>query len=233
MTLSLPGVTVVAIDNVCHDLLREAIKDTLREITPAEVIVWTDRYAFPKCTVREFTGKTLDDVGRVLWYEVPEVVKTEHFLVIQWDGWVLDARVWENSWQEYDYIGAPWWYTDGSPNVGNGGFSLRATEFCRFVAERKQMFPMRHPEDDTLCRRYRRSLDLLNAVFAPQEVAERFSFERIVRRPTFGFHGIFNWPLVLSPDRIQARMEMVNAYVRSRPEWGEFWTQARKLLVHA
>jgi hypothetical protein len=93
-----------------------------------------------------------------------------------------------------------------------------------------QNFPLTNPEDEAICRNYRQSLDLLGFTFAWESEARKFSFERTAQVPTFGFHGIFNWGKVLSPDKLLSRLELVNDYVRSRPEWPEFWTQARTLL---
>jgi hypothetical protein len=35
-------------------------------------------------------------------------VATSHVLVIQWDGYVVNADLWDDDFLRYDYIGAPW-----------------------------------------------------------------------------------------------------------------------------
>jgi len=48
------------------------------------------------------------------------------------------------------------------------------------------------------------------------ELAHRFSFERTVACPIkdiFGFHGMFNWPHVLTPEQIEERVAKAPDYV--------------------
>lgn len=121
---------------------------------------------------------------------------TSHVLIFQHDGYVHNWKAWDNSWLEYDYIGAPWWYGDGM-DVGNGGFSLRSRRLMEIVATDKYInsVGLYHPEDDVICRKYRTYLESVYGIkFAPLEVAERFSFEGY-KQPTkylsdqFGRHG--------------------------------------------
>jgi hypothetical protein len=219
--VALPDVTIVAIDCVAHELVLLALKDTLREIDPAEVLVWSDRYIGPIMPI-PCDCRSLDDVARILWYEVPARVRTSHFLVVQWDGWVLDGSRWDVAWLDVDYLGAPWpWHGDGL-TVGNGGFSLRSTDFARWVAANVGRYPIaRENEDVTLCRRYRPQLQLDGFVWGSRAQAEAFSFEREEPHPTFGYHGAWNWPHVLPPDRLAERIERANDYVRGKVEWRE------------
>jgi hypothetical protein len=220
MLLELPDVTLVAVDSVAHALTRLALEDTLRQIRPAKTIVLSDRHeAVPvgagwvQCeamlSVEAFAG--------MLWYQVPHFVNTSHFLLVQWDGWALDAQCWNPQFLHYDYIGAPWgWFRDGL-NVGNGGFSLRSLRLCKFLAAHTQEFPIRIPEDYALCRVYRPVLERLGLRWAPDAIAGQFAFERT--RPvaqTFGFHGPFNWTTVLSADALAERMALATDWVRGR-----------------
>ena len=229
MPVDLPDVTLVAIDSVAHDLTRLAIEDTLREIEPAEVIVFGDRL-FDRCGLVPCELRSFDDVANVLWRRVPYEVRTSHFLTVQYDGWVLDGEAWRPEWLDCDYIGAPWWYRDGF-NVGNGGFSLRSTAMMRWLAMRSDRFPPRHPEDATLCRGYRPALEREGFCWASQAEADRFAFERMQQRPTFGFHGIWNWPRVLGREALLRRIELANDYVRAKVEWPELMVAARGILV--
>jgi hypothetical protein len=129
--------------------------------------------------------------------------------------------LWNNKWLTYDYIGAPWgWHSDGL-NVGNGGFSLRSRQLGRFIGETQRFVP-KHPEDDTLCREYRKELESFGFLWADLDTARSFAFEREAPvRSTFGFHGIFNWPRVLTQERLARRMCMATEYARKKPEWSE------------
>lgn len=221
--VALPDVTLVVVDSVAHALAALAIEDTLRQITPAEVIVWTDRLL---ALSRDYqwvvaSPASFDDVTRILWYEAPVRVRTSHFLVVQWDGWVIDGRAWRLEWLERAYVGAPWWHADGL-NVGNGGFSLRSTELARWVAVNPGRYPIHHPEDVALCRTHRRELEADGFTWATEAEAAAFAFERTAAtRGTFGFHGAWHWPRVLERDRLGRRLELANDYVRGKPEWKE------------
>jgi Protein of unknown function (DUF5672) len=211
MIIFLPDVSVVLIDNVTEGLAELALEDTMKQISFGNKICVNDTYIIDPDTM---------PYQQILWYSVPQCLTTSHALIIQYDGFVLDASLWRSEWLNYDYIGAPWpWH----PNhrVGNGGFSLRSTRLMKFLAENRGEFPVRYPEDDTLCRVYRPALEVNGFIWAPESVAREFSFEREAPRRTFGFHGIFNFPHVLSKERLEERISLANAYVRSKSEWKE------------
>lgn len=128
--------------------------------------------------------------------ESHKYINASHVLIFQHDGFVNNWKAWDDSWLEYDYIGAPWWYMDGY-NVGNGGFSLRSKRLMEIVAKDMVIQSKRqyHPEDDIICRTYRKYLeDNYQIKFAPIEVAEKFSFEGYMQpakylSDQFGVHG--------------------------------------------
>lgn len=219
MITRLSDVTVVAIDCVAHELTRRALTDTLNQILPAEVLVWSNEYMVPGAQRFDCDLRSMRAVEETLWYEVPKRVKTSHFLVVQWDGWVRNGTRWRDIWLNCDYIGAPWWYK--TLNVGNGGFSLRSTGLAKFVAEHPTWYPLKTPEDQTLCREYAPRLIAEGFQWAPESEAERFAFERTGPWDTFGFHGLFNFPKVLDPDSLQLRLSLANRYVSSKIEWKE------------
>ena len=51
------------------------------------------------------------------------------------------------------------------------------------------------------------------------------------QRPTFGFHGIWNWPRVLRREALLRRIELANDYVRAKVEWPELMAGAQKALT--
>ena len=75
-----------------------------------------------------------DDVNYTCLRVIPRVVATDFTLVVQWDGFAVNAEAWDRRFFRYDYVGACWlWMWGGSrfshwrgPIVGNGGFSLRS-----------------------------------------------------------------------------------------------------------
>ena len=219
MSVILPDVTVVVLDCVAHDLSRAAIADTLKQIDPAEVMVWSDKDIYKNGQWFETDMRSMRQVEETLWYIVPKYITTSHLLIIQWDGWVINGHKWRNLWLNCDYIGAPWWYK--TLNVGNGGFSLRSASLAKFMMNNVALFPIGSPEDQKLCRDYRMRLTRERFYWADEYEAQKFAFERNGPWNTFGFHGLFNWPKVLDPDELQRRLSLCNTYVRSKIEWKE------------
>lgn len=132
-----------------------------------------------------------------------EYFSGSHALIVQWDGFVTDARQWDPRFLEYDYIGAPW--KDGS--VGNGGFSLRSRRLVD--ALRIMQTPETHPEDHCICHRYRAELQTRFGIrFAPLELARRFSWEASdPGHSTFGLHGFFSFHRALDEHELIAYLD--------------------------
>lgn len=212
--LKLPDVTLVTIDTVCHDLAGMAIKECTDKIDFGDVKVFSDkRIDYNTVLIDGFNE--FKELERFTHFKMPTYVKTSHVLMIQWDSWVLDTEKWNNAFLTYDYIGAPWWYDE--LNVGNSGFCLRSIELMNYLIDNEKKFPVIQPEDDTLCRKYQPKLSQFK--WAPQDIAFDFAYERT--RPSidsrhFGFHGLFNWPTVLPPDKYSERMLLArsNSYIQ-------------------
>jgi hypothetical protein len=134
---------------------------------------------------------------------------------VEWDSWIIDPDMWSPAFLEFDYVGAPWWYNDGL-NVGNGGFSLRSAKLAHYVASHREDYPMIHPEDNALCRTYRPKLEQAGFRWADEATASDFSIEHTAvegHERHFGFHGMGNWPAVLTLPEIGERMRYFNDYV--------------------
>lgn len=208
--LQLPDVTLVMVETREHALARLAIEDCLNVADFGEVLVVTDkREEFDRNFSFYDVPDWPDKVGwcRSWWFDVPPLIKTKQTLNIQWDSWICDAQMWRDAFMDYDYVGAPWWYTDGL-NVGNGGFSLKSTPFIRYIRDRRDKFPIdTNLCDDLFCRKYRARLELEGFKWAPESLAHEFAFEcRRTTKRSFGFHAMFNWPAVLDHDRLMQRM---------------------------
>lgn len=180
--LSLPNVTLI-----CVDTNPERVKAPLEECT---------RYInFGAVKViSDVPIKSKEQYSKFCIQQLYKYVDTEFMLIFQWDGYVKNWKAWDNDFLNYDYIGATWWYKDGM-NVGNGGFSLRSRKLMQIVAQDPHIRQF-HPEDDAICRKYRRFLEVKHGIkFAPEEVAKRFSIEGYKQAKTswtneFGFHGL-------------------------------------------
>lgn len=197
--IHLPNVTLIIADTRNYGQAYNAIQKTLREITPAKTLFFTNMKA-------EFTGveivqiQTMYNKSAYSKWMIKELgnqdIQTSHILVIQHDGFVLDGAVWDDEYLEYDYVGAPWLEQDGA-NVGNGGFSLRSMKLQKILAEDSFIKGL-HPEDNYICRVYRDYLEQTYQIkFAPDHVAHRFSYElHEPKDKTFGFHANFHRPYV-------------------------------------
>ena len=63
-------------------------------------------------------------------------VDTPHFLVVQHDGFILNADSWNPAWLQYDYMGPLFTQEYSPPLVGTGGFSLRSKKLQEYVNSR-------------------------------------------------------------------------------------------------
>ena len=138
-------------------------------------------------------------------------IDTSHLLVVQWDGYVLDATQWDPAYLQHDYIGAPLRGEPPERAVGNGGFSLRSRRLLQALQDPSLV--MRHPDDICICHDHRAWLEREHGIrFAPLALARHFAYERVLPEgPTFGFHGLFNLHRVMAP-------EALHALVKSLPD---------------
>lgn len=221
--IDLSDVTLVIIEPLLHDLMREAALDTLRHADYGEVLVFSDRrIEIPGAVWHAVErGPDQDSVtGLFLYGDWLASVATKFVQLLHWDSWIVDPALWSPAFLDYDFIGAPWGYTDGL-NVGCGAFSVRTVALMRYLAQRRSEIPLlAGREDDLLCRRYRAALEKEGFTWAPENLALQFCFEcaRISPSPSrhFGFHEFRNWPLVLDRERLieRVRMAMRSDYIR-------------------
>ena len=159
-----------------------------------------------RCTERDRS------IGCYLWTR--RYIRTSHVLFVQWDSWIVDPSMWRPQFLDCDYIGAPWWYRDGL-NVGNSGFSIRSKALIDFLAAHWPSFRSARlkitfyagtigrgsPNSRGLMRRWPTNFLLSARASAPAPARSVF-------------HGMFNWPYVLTNAQIEAR---VSPCYRLRP----------------
>ena len=234
MKLKLPDVTLVMQETRETALACLAIEECVNKVEFGEVLVFTDKpddflRLDPLCNLHIVT--TVDwpnkvDWCRFNWFGTQFFLRTSHVLFIQWDSWVWDQAMWHQEFLKYDYVGSPWWYHD-CRNVGNSGFSMKSTALMKYVYKHRDRFPCEtNIEDDLLCRQYRPTLQEEGFVWCPEKLAHDFGFE--LMRPSethrsFGFHGMYNWHIVLDQDKIMQRAEIAyrSDYIRARM-WQSF-----------
>lgn len=135
--------------------------------------------------------------------EIHKYVETKYMLVVQSDGFIINANSWEDSWKEYDYIGPLFNQWDV---VGNGGFSFRSKKLMEFMSG---LYPewnvtevgaddlqakMTCYEDGAISLNNRELIEINGFKIAPLDVAGKFAQggnrnDEYYNPHPFGFHG--------------------------------------------
>jgi tetratricopeptide (TPR) repeat protein len=208
--LQLPGVTLVCIDTANHALALRALALCRTGIRFAKTLFLTD--AVPDGTriadgVEVATIAPLlsrDDYSQFVLKHLLPFVHTEHVLIVQWDGYVVNPGAWDAAFLECDYLGAKWFWHQDTMRVGNGGFSLRSRRLLSALQDPR--ITLVEAEDTTIGRTFRPLLERDHAIrFGSEALADRFSFEAAypIGKP-FGFHGLFNFGRIMPPPELAA-----------------------------
>lgn len=187
--------TLWAIKYSCKDLkFAKSILITPEEITDSEVEII-------KCEPLNY-----EQYNHFIVYRLHEYIDTEFCLIVQNDGYVVNANQWDDTFLDYDYIGAVWplpqdnfSFRDSEGNlqrVGNGGFSLRSKKLLSLAKELnlewKEYFGFYHEDGFFSCHN-RKIYEQHGCKFAPIDIASSFSHEVNVPenfgKIPFGFHG--------------------------------------------
>jgi hypothetical protein len=211
MKKKLEGVTLLGIDCVDIDRLILAAEICIKDFEFKEVKLLTSLKSDNKYIVPIDKINSTEEYSKFVITELYKYVNTEHVLVIQYDGFILNPNAWEEEFLKYDYIGSPWLFKEwaqklnipkellGTMMVGNGGFSLRSKKLLSLTAELAQegMFKSYDPEDLAICFWNRELLESKGIIFAPVETGKRFGFEGETDvsdkwNGQLGFHG-FRW----------------------------------------
>jgi predicted O-methyltransferase YrrM len=179
------------------------------------VNVWLPNFRIGKFRFERPINSKLDSIeeyGKYVQFTLWKHIETDFALIVQADGWVLNGKRWNEDFKNYDYVGAPWpvsteAYIDPDGNhqrVGNGGFSLRSFKLLELGSQLELVWDVtkddyfKHfnvkplTEDGNICIHNRKKYESAGCIFAPLEVAARFSREHaipeFVNPKTFGFH---------------------------------------------
>ena len=229
---------------------RFAVEQTLREFPVDEFLLLSD-----DCFVEGVRHvpiaplSSLSKYNHLILDSLPAWTDCDSYLFVQWDGFVLDGRRWRAEFLDCDYIGAPWFHLDGA--VGAGGFSLRSRSLMQtlhWLRQKESAPDIDTAEDLQICLKYRDLLQASGLRFAGSEIAAAFAFERIPAAPhwtsvaglnTFGFHGVFNFPLVLTEDDILTMFDSIQARMGGSLAvwylfvWHAWQRQYQDLGIHA
>lgn len=193
----LSNVTLVTIDCLNYGNAISALQKSMDKCEFGSVKLLTDiKLTIPGIEVILIDKiKSKKDYSVFCIKELSKYIETDYVLIQQHDSWVLDEEQWDNTFLDYDYIGAKWMYPKGERNVGNGGFSLRSRKLCNILSSDVFILPTEQ-EDDCIVRLYGSYLEqTYNIKFAPEEIADAFAFElNEPVRKSFGFHSYFHKP---------------------------------------
>lgn len=202
--LNLPQVTLCAVTSVNVPATLRALQCSLEQVQFGESLLFTDKVVADLDSrieaVRIPHLASSHDYSQFMLKKLCEFIRTPFCLVVQWDGYVLDARRWREDFLTFDYIGATWpQFTDGHL-VGNGGFSLRSKRLLDACSSDPDFLAI-HPEDVAISRVNRHLLERHGLRFADPATADAFSAERAGDvSQSFGFHGVFNMVQASGPE---------------------------------
>ena len=151
---------------------------------------------------------SIDDFSRYTFLELHKHIDTEFMILVHHDGYIARPNLWDDRFYDYDYIGAPWPYSESAyitdegvhVDVGNGGFRMTSKKFLELPTklglelEQRQGY---YADDGNYCV-YHRKTFLENGIkYSPANIAAIFSTEQWIEgisvEESFGFHG-FIWP---------------------------------------
>ena len=220
--LALEEIALVAIDCSTPDLAAEAMQMSMARCNFGQAVLFTDRaMTVPGVRVAPVPRiESEEGYSEFVLKTLVHAVDAEYVLIMQWDGFVIDAARWSDQFLLYDYVGARWPQHRDGYTVGNGGFSLRSRKLLQALQD--PVLRALHPEDAAICRSYRDYLERRYGIsFAPEEIADAFSFELDVSNTsTFGFHGMFHLPRVIDQPSVKSLAFLEPLVARWQDELG-------------
>ncbi|HLX29247.1 MAG TPA: DUF5672 family protein [Casimicrobiaceae bacterium] len=225
--LELPGVTLACVDTRNHALALRAIDRSIRDIRFARALFLTDaipaRVEVPDGVDVQAIAPlaSRDDYSRFVLKTLVRHIDTPHVLLIQWDGYVVNAGAFEPAFLDCDYIGAKWYWFDDALRVGNGGFSLRSKRLLDALQDPR--IELVDAEDVTIGRSYRPLLESAYGIrFASEALADRFAFEAAYPAGMpFGFHGLYNFCRVAQPAELAALAVRFDDHIARSIQFGQ------------
>ena len=143
------SVSLVIIDTESYELALRAVNQSVERFAFDRVLVFSDdETQWGNYSVTKIPKLTrIDQFNEFIIKALPKYIETDFFLVIQFDGFILNANEFNPEFYNCDYIGAPWYVGYTKPvrplrlmGVGNGGFSLRCVADFLRVLSRPRVF---------------------------------------------------------------------------------------------
>lgn len=202
---AIPSITLVAVACTKIPETIEAMKKCQSQMKFTDAMLFThEDVQVPGIQVIKIDKLDYKGYNEFIAMKLWQYIASDHVLVVQNDGYILDGSLWTDEFFKYDYIGAPWppdthYIKDTTGKhenirVGNGGFSLRSRKLLRAPVILELEFTDNGSgfwhEDGFLCVHYRKELEAAGIKFAPVDLAAQFSTELQVpeTRKSFGGH---------------------------------------------
>ncbi|MEO8134011.1 MAG: tetratricopeptide repeat protein [Betaproteobacteria bacterium] len=216
--LELPGVTLVCIDGVHHELALAAIEQSLLRCRFGRALFVTDldfRIEALEVLQRPAIRSPVER-RRFILTELRQHVATSHVLVIAWDAFVINPAAWDDVFLTYDCVSAPP-VAAVAPLVDEDGILLLSRRLLE-AGGRKQICdaPAAAEAPAATLHTVLEADPGLRA--APRNVAERFAFgaDYPSGRP-FGFAGLHNMWMFFQPPDLRAFLAMAASDVLGSP----------------
>ena len=224
MKADLSDVTLCAADSANLAATVRALQICLEQCKFGDAVLFT--HELPSADgFRTVKIDKLDRVGyQAFRMKPPPTVETPFALFIEWDGYVIEPRMWQSRFREYDYVGARWpggIYGLPDRTVGNSGFCLQSRKLHMAFADPRLLPVSNRNVDALVCGEYRPFLEGEYGIrFALESVADQFSFELVMPTlPTVGFHGLGNMFRYLDDREMMEVIESLDPYVVRVPQF--------------
>ena len=107
----LPSVTLCAVDCLNPVLALRALDLCGIQCNFGDVLFLSDtasQYQLDGCRMVEISRiGSVAEYSRFVLKELGSYIRTDHVLLVQWDGFIINPQSWRPEFLEYDYIGAP------------------------------------------------------------------------------------------------------------------------------
>lgn len=198
MIRKLNNVDLVIIDDYNSAKKCEKVLDICTEHFDFENVIYlTNKKSTKYKTTKIPPLKSIPEYSEFVLKDLHNYLISDYCLIVQHDGYIKNPNNWTDEYYNYDYIGAVIPNLPATPEiklnvVGNGGFSFRTKRLMEETSRYFNAFDSTHiwSEDIIICVSIRSYLMRKGYVFAPKEVANKFSIEGMNNyTDQFGFHG--------------------------------------------
>lgn len=132
MKLKLPSVTLLACDCLNTDKIIKVIEHCKSMCDFGDVKFLTSIPTSYNHAVEIMPLNSLIAYSIFMLTRVHQYINTDHLLVVQRDGWILNPQSWNEEWLQNDYTAPLFMQYD---HVGSGGFSLRSNRLMKHMAD--------------------------------------------------------------------------------------------------